>query len=187
MPTFEIKAGGPDIADGVYPVVLTKIEGPKTVTAQRGPNAGQDIDLFDWTFAVDAPGTPEDGVEVQASTSTASGPRSKMYAWLTALFGGRAPQVGQKFDSDALLGRAALATIRKDETGWARLENLGAMPAAMLGQRVAAATGVQTAGVAADAVPPATLPIRQPVPEGEFVGAPRQQPMAQAPADDLPF
>lgn len=147
MALFEIKAGGPDIADGVYPVVLVKIEGPKTVTAQRGPNAGKDIDLFDWTFAVDAVGTPEDGTEIEASTSTASGPKSKMFAWLTALLGGKAPAVGTKFEVGDLLGRSALATIRKDDNGWPRLENLGAMPAAMLAKRVTtpAVGGVATA------------------------------------------
>lgn len=140
MAFIEVKAGGPEIEDGVYPVMLTKIEGPKTVTAQRGPKAGQEIDLLDWTFAVDAPGTPQDGTEIQASTSTASGPKSKMYGWLTALFGGRPPATGSKFEVVDLVGRAALATIRKDDSGWPRLENLGAMPAAMLGQRGAAAT-----------------------------------------------
>jgi hypothetical protein len=183
MPLFEIRAGGPEIADGVYPVVLTKIEGPKTVTAQRGPKAGQDIDLFDWTFAVDAPGSVEDGVEITASTSTASGPKSKMYAWLTALFGGRAPAVGTSFETDQLMGRAALATIRKDESGWPRLENLGAMPAAMLGARVAQVTGAPT-----NQAVPANAPVRSIVDqasEGQFVGAPAQQPMATP--DDLPF
>ena len=145
MPLFEVKAGGVEIPDGVYPVVLTAITGPKLVTAQQGPNAGKEIELFDWTYAIDAPGTPEDGTEITASTSTASGPKSKMFSWLTALMGGKPPAVGTKFEVIDLVGRAALATIRTGESGWPRLENLGAMPAAMLGTRVAAATGAPVA------------------------------------------
>jgi hypothetical protein len=95
-----------------------------------------------------------------------------MFAWLTALLGGKAPAVGTKFEVTDLVGRAALATIRKDESGWPRLENLGAMPAAMLGQRVAAATGTPTpravAGSSVMPVPNATL-------------------VTPADAEDLPF
>lgn len=149
MAIFEVKAGGVEIADGVYPVVLTKIEGPKTVTANQGPNAGKDIELFDWTFAIDAAGTKEHDLEITASTSTASGPKSKMFSWLTALLGGKPPAVGSKFEVGDLVGRAALATIRTGESGWPRMENLGAMPAGMLGQRVAAATGAPTGSAAA--------------------------------------
>lgn len=178
MPLFEVKSGGPDIADGVYPVVLTDITGPKTVTAQRGPNTGQDIDLFDWKFAIDSPGQPADAQEIEASTSTASGPRSKMYAYLTALLNGVAPAVGTAFEKDQLIGRSALATIQKDGDGWPRIVNLGALPASMQQQRFAAATGapVQAAGAPAPAAP-AVQPLRQAV--GAGVGA--------ATADELPF
>lgn len=149
MPLFEVKAGGPEIADGVYPVILSDITGPKTVTAQRGPKAGQEIDLFDWIFAIDAPGNVYDGLEISTSTSTASGPRSKMFGYLTALFGGVAPAIGAGFEKVDLCGRQALATIRKDEAGWPRIENLGAMPAAM--QRAATPVAAVAAPVAAPA------------------------------------
>lgn len=168
MPLFEVKAGGVEIADGVYPVILTAITGPKLVTAQQGPNAGKEIELFDWTYAIDAPGTPEHDTEITASTSTASGPKSKMFSWLTALLGGKPPAVGTKFEVTDLVGRAALATIRTGESGWPKLENLGAMPAAMLGQRVAAATGA-------------------PSPDPRTVaGSPTFQ-VPSAPTADLPF
>lgn len=127
MPFIEIKRGGPDteIPDGVYAVTLTEISDPRTVTAQRGPRAGEDVDLIDWTFALD------NGATVEASTSTASGPRSKMYAFLTALFGGKAPPVGTQLEKDHLIGRQALATIQTDEGGWPRITNLGALPNTM--------------------------------------------------------
>lgn len=173
MPFIEVTQSGPDIPDGVYPVTLVDIKGPKTVTAQRGPKAGQDIALLDWEFAVEQIG-PHDGVVITASTSTASGPRSKMYSFLTALFNGVAPAIGTGFEKDQLCGRRALATVKKDEAGWLRIENLGAMPASMISQRVAQATGapVKAEGAPAPAAAP-TAPLREQV----AAGVP----------DDLPF
>lgn len=150
-----VSAGGPtaenDLPDGVYPVILTALSDPKTVTARRGPKAGQDIDLIDWTFAVDSPGHPLDGRELNESTSTASGPRSKMYAYLTALFGGTPPPAGTKLTKEHLLGRRALATVTHDEGGWLRIGNLGALPP----QMAPAPAGV--APVAAPAPVPAAV------------------------------
>lgn len=187
MPSITVTSGAPNIADGVYPVILTKISGdpnnpenPKVVTAQRGPNAGQDIELWDWYFAVDNPGQPGDAVELNESTSTASGPRSKMYAYLTALRNGVPPAIGENIQFESLYGRAALATIRRDDTGWPRIVNLGAMPQGMQAQRLAQATGapVQAPGAPAPAAAVAQ-PLRQAV--GAGVGA-------QAPVvDELPF
>jgi hypothetical protein len=152
MPQITVNQGGPDIPDGVYPVTLVEIAGPKTVTAQRGPKAGQDIDLFDWTFAIDS--GPKEGETLEASTSTASGPRSKMYAWLTALFGGVAPPIGASFDTTSLHGRRAVATIRKDESGWPRIENLSAM----VGQAAPAPAAAPTLQQSVAETTPGNLP-----------------------------
>ena len=185
MPSVTVTSGAPDIADGVYPVILSKITGdandpekPKVVIAQRGENAGQEVELWDWHFAVDAvDGEPGAGVELNESTSTASGPRSKMYAWLTALRNGQPPAIGERIDFASLYGRSALATVQKDGSGWPRIVNLGAMPVGMQQQRLAAATGapVQAAGAPAPAAA-APQPLRQTV--GAAAGG---QP------DDLPF
>lgn len=175
MPFITVSQGGVDIPDGVYPVTLVEIKGPKTVTAQRGPKAGQDIDLLDWVFAVDE--GDHDGTQIEASTSTASGPKSKMYSYLTALYGGIAPQVGASFEVTDLAGRRALATIRKDDNGWPRIENLGAMPAAMQQKAFAKATGAPVAAAGA------------PAPAAAGNGALRDQVAASEPvaAGDLPF
>lgn len=168
-----VKAGGPEIPDGVYPVILTAINGPKTVMAQRGPKAGQEIDLLDWVFAIDAPGNPYDALEVEVSTSTASGPRSKMYGFLTALFNGVAPQVNTTFSKEQLVGRSALATLAKDEGGWIRITNLGALPATMQQARFAQVTGTPIATNGSPApVSSQAAPLRDAV---------------AAKSDDLPF
>jgi hypothetical protein len=153
MPFITVNQGGSDLPDGVYSVTLVEISEPKTVTAQRGPKAGQDINLLDWTFAVDD-GSQFDGETIQASTSMASGPKSKMYSWLTALLGGIPPAIGQSFERTDLTGRRALATIRKDESGWPRLENLGAIPAAMLAPAAPAAASRMAPSPAAAARQP---------------------------------
>lgn len=174
MAFITVNAGGVDIPDGVYPVTLVEIKGPKIVTAQRGPKAGQEIALLDWVFAVDE--GDHDGTQVETSTSTASGPKSKMYSYLTALFGGIAPLAGATFETTDLCGRRALATIRKDDNGWPRIENLGAMPAAMQQKGFAKATGAPAAAAGAPA--PAAA-----------AGTPLRDQVAAEPvaAGDLPF
>lgn len=127
-PFITVTRGGSEveIPDGVYSVTLVDIKGPKTVMAQRGPKAGSEIDLLDWIFAIDD--GPLNGIEIQSSTSIASGPKSKMYAYLTALFGGKAPATGTGFEVKDLAGRSAFATIRTVDDGWPRIENLSAKP-----------------------------------------------------------
>lgn len=174
---FTISAGGPtgdnDVPDGVYPVILTAIGEPKTVTARRGPKAGQDIDLIDWTFAIDSPGHPIDARELTESTSTASGPKSKMYAYITALSNGVAPPANAKIAKAQLIGRRALATVSHDEGGWPRISNLGALPLGMQQAAFAQATGT---------------PMAQPTPNGGTYPTPMPVPAAPAAkTDDLPF
>jgi hypothetical protein len=166
-----ITAGAPqsDIAPGVYVVTLTDISEPRTILPQTGVNAGKEVTLRDWTFAL------EDGSEVRGSASTASGPKSKTFAWLTALLGGQPPQVGQSYPRTQLVGRMALATISVDEGGWPKIANLSALPASMV-----------TGGVPAGAV--AAAPTAAPVAAPPAAQArPVAQPVAQANAADLPF
>jgi hypothetical protein len=113
-----------DIAPGVYEVTLIDISEPREIFPQTGPNTGKTVTLRDWTFAL------EDGSTITGSASTASGPKSKTYAWLTALLGGTPPAVGQGFPKSQLVGREALATISIDEGGWPRIANLSARPKA---------------------------------------------------------
>ena len=129
MPLLTVNAGGPDIEPGTYEVTLTAIEGPKTITAKTGPNAGTDFEILEWQFAL------EDDTVITATTSTASGPKSKMYGFLTALLDGQPPAIGQSFEAGDLVGRMCLATIIQSESGWPRVDHLTARP------RKAAPTG----------------------------------------------
>lgn len=119
-----ITAGAPqiDIAPGVYEVTLLDISDPRTIFPQSGPNAGKEVTLRDWMFAL------EDGTEIRGSASTASGPKSKTFSWLTALLGGTPPAVGQAYPKSQLIGRIALATIAMDDGGWPKITGLSALP-----------------------------------------------------------
>jgi hypothetical protein len=121
-----ITAGAPqmDIAPGTYEATLISISEPRTILPQSGPNAGKEVQLRDWTFAL------EDGTEINGSASVASGPKSKTYAWLTALLGGTPPVLGQSYPKSQLIGREALITIAIDEGGWPKITNLSARPKA---------------------------------------------------------
>lgn len=179
-PLITVGQGGPNIPDGVYPVALTALAGPRTVTAKRGANAGKDVELFDWTFVV--MGGDYEDTEIQESSSTASGPRSKMYGWLTALFGGQAPPAGTALEANDLVGRLALATIQRDpETGWPKIVSLGAMPQQMLSQQFARTTGAP----AAVPTPPAPVIQQQQVPAAPTYVAPQPAPAAQQPVSPL--
>lgn len=156
-----ITAGAPqvDIAPGVYEVTLTEISEIRTIFPQTGPNAGKEVTLRDWMFSL------EDGTEIRGSASTASGPKSKTYAWLTALLGGTPPTVGEKYPKTQLVGREALATIAIDEGGWPKITQLSARPRAR-----AAAPGV---------APTITAPV---------VASPRRaQTVAALPVSEQPF
>jgi hypothetical protein len=154
-----ITAGAPqaDIEPGVYEVTLTEISEPRTIFPQTGVNAGKEVTLRDWTFSL------EDGTEVRGSASTASGPKSKTFAWLTALLGGTPPQIGQSYPRSQLVGREALATITIDESGWAKIANLSARPKARTAPGVVATVAAPVAAPVA-AAPVAVSPRRaQPV------------------------
>jgi hypothetical protein len=196
MAFITVGSGGSDIPAGVYPVTLTGIEGPKTITPRSGPNAGQDVDIYSWNFVVDE--GEWENEEIEATTSTASGPRSKMYAFLTALFGGQAPPPRTSLEISDLTGRRALATIELVD-GWPRIVNLGAMPQAMLSQRFAAATGAPAQQPAAAATQAPAAPARgrggrsaaAPATQQAPAAAPASQPLrGQVTADngaDLPW
>jgi hypothetical protein len=135
-----ISAGAPqiDIAPGTYEATLTEISEPRTIFPQTGPNAGKEVTLRDWTFVL------EDGTEIRGSASTASGPKSKTFAWLTALLGGTPPVVGQSYPRAQLIGREALITITIDDGGWPKITNLSARPKARAVAPVPVAAPVAT-------------------------------------------
>lgn len=112
--------------DGAYDVILTDISEPITETAKNGPNAGEEYTYRRWVFAID--GGPHDGETIDARTSGATGPKSKAYGFLVALFGGKAPPAGTQLQKKDIVGRSAIATIGTDDNDFPKLMSLSAAP-----------------------------------------------------------
>jgi len=133
--TITISAGAPalDIEPGAYEVTLTAISEPRTILPATGPNAGQEVEILDWTFVLDG------GEEIRGTTSLSSGPKSKLFNWMTALLGGKAPAIGATLEwtdddhvtlgGEQLDGRMVNATIGVNEGGWPKITALSAIPA----------------------------------------------------------
>jgi hypothetical protein len=185
MATIKISrgAGSADIDAGVYEVTLAAVEGPKTIYPANAPEG---TNVLDWRFVLD------DGSEVSGTTSESSGPRSKMYSWLTALNSGKPPEIDDEIDLDTLVGRRAIATIEISSTGWPRIANLGAIPVQAQQKRFAQTTGapVQTTEPQdlpqQEIVPPRrpTPPVTRPAPARSSQLPARPQPPAKP---GLPF
>ena len=127
-----------DIAPGTYNVTLTAISEARTQTAQRGPRAGQDFTIRDWTFYTD------DDQEIRDSASISKSTRGKQYQWVMALLGGTPPPVDQPIRFDQLIGREAIATVELNEDGWPKITVLSALPK----QRAKPAAGASPAAAA---------------------------------------
>jgi len=132
--TITITAGAPalDIEAGAYEVTLTAISEPRIILPATGPNAGQEVEILDWTFVLDG------GEEIRGTTSLSSGPKSKLFNWMTALLGGKAPAIGAVLEwtdddhvtlgGEQLDGRIVNATIAISENGWPKIMALSAIP-----------------------------------------------------------
>ena len=155
-----------DKDDGVYAVTCVRIGisdsngifipgGKRTFEGgQFGPREVQD-----WTFAL------EDGQIIESMVSAPRinkageeviGPKSQYYAYCSALFGGKNPPEGTNFDPQQhLIGRMGLATIQRNEQGYPRITNLGAMPTGPLPAVVVAPVAI--------VAPPVAVPVAAPV------------------------
>lgn len=159
---FSASTGQSDIAPGTYNVTLTEISEIRTNVAKRGPNAGEEFSLRDWTFFTD------DDQEIRDSASVSKSSRSKQYEWITALLGGTPPALDQRISLQSLIGREAIATIELVD-GWPKIKTLSARPQ----ERAKPAAGRAAAAARAKAQ-------QQPV-------AAAAAPAGASAQDDLPF
>lgn len=138
-----------------------------------------DYYIREWCFAIE--GAPPEECYVWATSSLNLSPRSKGYSYLVALCGGKAPPIDTTFTVEKhLVGRMALLTCSRDVQGYCNVDQVTAMPTAMLSQRVASATGAPVAGPVTTAAAVAALPPRPPLRQVIEDGTPTA-------AEPLPF
>lgn len=132
MTTITISAGGKEGAfrgdPGVYTATLMThtIEGP---FPSKDPKAkpGDTFRLHEWGFVID--GAPEGEEMVWWTSGESTGPKSRTFAIITALFGGNPPPVGFDVDIEThLIGRRAQLNVQRNERGY--LDVAGIMPLA---------------------------------------------------------
>lgn len=138
--TFTVTAGAKEGAyageDGTFVATLSNIEGPITVTPKDG---GEPWTKFEWTWDIDD--APQDASLVWSTTSTNTGPKSKWFGIVTALRGGKPPQVGEQIKADELLHRQALITVVRNQNGYTDVTAVTPMPTVRAGGRGARQQG----------------------------------------------
>lgn len=112
---------GGDIQPGTFVCTLTKLERFDIVSnGEFETPAGEVINKLRWTFTTDT------GVEIEGSTSLATGPRSKMRAWMTGIGVDISKPAKLRFAD--LVGREAMVTVTIGETGFAGISSVVPMP-----------------------------------------------------------
>lgn len=136
MPLIVVGAGTPIVPPGTYPATLVAIA-PKRLATKFSEPPGTEQDFLEWTWLVEG---PDKDAEITSLTSLATGPKSTMFAILTALLGPDAVQVGAGFEESDLVGKPVMIQIVEDQ-GFSKVDKVIAAPAK--GRRGAAAAPAQ--------------------------------------------
>jgi len=95
-------------------------------TGEYDTPAGEVIPKLRWLWVT------EDGTSIEGSTSLATGPRSKMRAWMAAI-GVDLGKPGKVVLRD-LIGREALVNVELNESGYVSIASIVALPVARKGK-----------------------------------------------------
>ena len=113
---------GGDIEPGTYLCTLIELERFTIIsTGEFDTPAGEEIPKLRWVWAT------EDGTSIEGSTSLATGPRSKMRAWMAAIGIDLAKPADIKLRD--LVGREAMVNVSLNENGYAGIASIVAVPA----------------------------------------------------------
>lgn len=144
VPFLTVGTGGldpdKDVEDGTYPMTLIELDDPKLIFTTQNPSkidptTGEEIGgthIIVWRFALD----DYDDRLCEGATSTATGPKSKAFEWLTALLG-REPVKGEPFTRDQLIGRGCLGRVVHNSAGYPKVASLTPTPKAPPSRRAA--------------------------------------------------
>lgn len=120
MPLFEYEPRS-DIEPGTYEVTVTDVT-PDVIVPRQGKNAGKDVKVLRWEFAL------ESGESIEGMTGRdPSSEKSNLFKYLVALVGPNKAE-WEGLDAKDLVGRMALASIGLNDGGYPRIDGLAAMP-----------------------------------------------------------
>jgi len=149
MPLITVSAGTPAIPAGTYPATLIGIAPKRMATSFTN---GEEQDFLEWTWLVEA---PEKDVEITSLTSTATGPKSRIFEYLLALVGPEKAAVGAGFEENDLVGVKVLVSTVVTDQGFAKIDKIVAAPR---GRQAAAAAAPAPRVQAPAAAPDDDLP-----------------------------
>jgi hypothetical protein len=119
--TEETLTVGGDIEPGTYPCTLIELERFEIVsTGEYDTPAGEVIPKLRWLWSTD------DGTTIEGSTSMATGPRSKMRAWMAAI--GVDLSKPTTVTLRDLLGSSALVSVKLNDNGYVAIDSIVALP-----------------------------------------------------------
>lgn len=123
MPLIEVSSGAPTIPQGTYPASVVGITEKSLATKYSKP--GQEDDFLEWTWLVHLPGGHTE--EIRSLTTTATGPKSRVFEYLMALLG--KVDIGDGFEESDLVGKQAMLSIIINDDGFSKVDRVVAMPA----------------------------------------------------------
>lgn len=94
---------------------------------------GEKFSMHEWGFAIDD--APDGAEMVWITSGESTGPKSKTFAIISALGGGKTLQPGMTLDIEKqLFGRRALVDVRKNDNGYLDAVAVTPLPKAMQGK-----------------------------------------------------
>ncbi len=148
MPLITVTAGTPVLKAGTYPATLIGIKPKRMATKFSKP--GEEDDFLEWPWLVE--GADKD-VEVTSLTSVATGPKSRIFEYLTALLGAGNVNINDGFDENDLVGKKAQLSIVVTDDGFSKVDQIVAPVVTRASRAAAAPAAAPAAPVVAPSAP----------------------------------
>jgi hypothetical protein len=121
MPLVEVQPRA-DITPGTYEAAVSSVE-KDIITPRSGRNAGQNVPILRWKWAVDGIDEPIESITSRDPSSE----KSNLFKYFVAMLG-TDKKAWMDAEVEDLVGRKALITISLTDEGWPRVDNVTGMP-----------------------------------------------------------